>query len=521
MQLEVEQLTGAYRRAVDAVEVQRKPYANGFRWTITMHEPRGNIGLLQVDGSTLLGRGGKVEARGVQDGDADLVPGSFTREVQAIVVDSVGPLNETSAFVVEFEGHITQPLPYDVSARELRSALQRLPSIHATSVTRQAIQTGPRDGYEWKVEFAHTSHETVRGAGNLGIMGVDASGCIGMNVRGFASELVRGTNPLRVVVNQLESGKEYSTRVTAFNSRGASIGAQSSARVLVSTQPGPVLSPQLTVASAAQLQVQFSTASDNGGSAIESYRIERFSSEPVHEVQVITVSAASRTIGTARPSGVEEVQVVSTTADLNDIQGSFRVQFGSEVSEDIPHDATASQLEAILERTGSVRNVEVVRTPSWKRLPGLYRARQEVDPTNGTGFVHVTRLDSTVDTIALQPGVTAVRLLTAFDHADSETANTFIVTSDASRAPGSAGAGGADSFVLSKATDPYAALQPDSWNGPAQGDCSVWVAGHGYNWRITFIETAHVGDVPEMVALPGTSWSGTNVVASVVTERQG
>jgi len=84
------------------------------------------------------------------------------------------------------------------------------------------------------------------------------------------------------------------------------------------------------------------------------------------------------------PSGIEEVQTITTTADSDDIQGAFRVQIGGELSDDIPHDATAAQLEAILERTGLVRNVAVQRVRSWKRLEGTYRAKQEA-----SGYIFV------------------------------------------------------------------------------------------------------------------------------------
>ena len=249
-----------------------------------MHEPRGNIGLLRVDGSTLVGRGGSVKSKEISAGSANIMPHSFTREVQAIVVDAVGELSDGSTFNVEFEGYTALTIPSNCTSGALRNALEALPSLHAVSVTRSPIRNGIRSGFEWLVTFAHTSHETARGAGNLPLIGVNMQGCIGMNVRGFAEEVVRGTNPLHVEISGLRTGAEYGLRVTAVNSRGPGVGEIATDRVLVSKQPSPPLLPILRTSGASELEISFAPGASNGGDAVESYRVERFIGEPVPEI---------------------------------------------------------------------------------------------------------------------------------------------------------------------------------------------------------------------------------------------
>jgi len=98
--------------------------------------------------------------------------------------------------------------------------------------------------------------------------------------------------------------------------------------------------------------------------------------------------------------------------------------------------------------------------------------------------------------------------------------NTFIVAADASLAPGSPGVGGAAWFAATDESDPYASSSI-GWGAPASSDYSIWVDGHGYNWQVTFLETAHSGNVVEMEGLPGTGWAGTNVEVLVRTETDG
>jgi len=115
----------------------------------------------------------------------------------------------------------------------------------------------------------------------------------------------------------------------------------------------------------------------------------------------------------------------------------------------------------------------------------------------------------------LAPGTADIRLLTSFEYPDAPTVNTFVVASDVSLAPASAGAGGASYFVLANASDATAALDAGAWDVVPDGSYAVWVPGFGYQWTVTFTEVAHVGDQIEMMALPGTGWAGTNINAAV------
>jgi len=59
----------------------------------------------------------------------------------------------------------------------------------------------------------------------------------------------------------------------------------------------------------------------------------------------------------------------------------------------------------------------------------------------------------------------------------------------------------------------------EKYYGPSSNSTYLYRWAYGYEWRITF--TSQIGNLPEIVASPSISWTGTNPTINVFTEREG
>ena len=505
---------GAYSQAYEPIEVNRAPYENGFKWFITFNGLSGDVGTLQADSSGLLGVKPTVTTNEVLKGRADIVPGSFSFEEQLISIEALSPLSGT--FTLDFEDEQTEPISVGASAADLAAALDGLSSIHTVSVSAvpalaysefgahpshpaatHSEVASPARASAWMVTFTHMVHERYQGAGNIGMLRMNASLTLGTALRASVTEFKRGTEPLRLVLSGLSAGVSYFARVTAYNSRGHGLPSSVVSETPTS-QPGPPEHVSVAVSNADSLDISWKAPQSFGGEPLSSFSVQWYAEPPVRPVQTVSVSASS---------GVPDVQHIQTLADADDIQGAFRVVMGNSTSEDIPHDASAAQVKQALLRMPSVNAVEVSRAPSWIRIPGTFRLEQ--------GESSVTVSDGgTAALLPLQltPG-TDLRVGTAEQFTEPADLPAFRVCSSCG-APTTAGFTLADARLSGSST-------AATWEGETFEYYVLYKPGHGYVWSVTFSETGHVGRQERLVAEPGTGFIGTNVALQTRSKRAG
>ena len=94
------------------VGVTRAAFRHGYRWDVTFKGRRGDLGLMQADGTLLAGDDPSVIVRQRTAGKADLIPGSFTFEEQAVAVSARSAVT-SGTFRLRFEGKPTAPIRFD------------------------------------------------------------------------------------------------------------------------------------------------------------------------------------------------------------------------------------------------------------------------------------------------------------------------------------------------------------------------------------------------------------------------
>ena len=74
-------------------------------------------------------------------------------EVQRIETSATGN-NLGGTFMVSFEGHSTSALPFDISANDMKDALEKMPTIGNVEVIRYPVDpTHPSNGLRWVITF--------------------------------------------------------------------------------------------------------------------------------------------------------------------------------------------------------------------------------------------------------------------------------------------------------------------------------------------------------------------------------
>ncbi len=76
------------------------------------------MSLLKANGNNLTGNNPLVKVAAVRDGNADITPGSFTPEVQSIVVHSLSVAG--GSFKIDFEGRLTEPISVHASGNAVK-----------------------------------------------------------------------------------------------------------------------------------------------------------------------------------------------------------------------------------------------------------------------------------------------------------------------------------------------------------------------------------------------------------------
>ncbi|RHY35451.1 hypothetical protein DYB32_000104 [Aphanomyces invadans] len=475
MTAELTSITGNVKTDGTPIKVMRNAMGWGYSWKITFLANLGNLARLGVDYSMVQGDFPQVEVREITQGVQDIVPGSFTYEVQDIYTTSASPLAGT--FVLSFHGVSTTPISVTASALEVQRALEGLTTIYSAKVTKTVVSSTLHTAV-WSVTFAHVESDVLVGSGNIFRMIVEStaftSGTLG---RVAVAEKVKGTNPFQFRATGLVTGTKYYVRVMAYNSQGFGSNSSPFAAGVPRTQPGPPSNVMTTVQDSTTLNVAWGPPSVTGGAAIDQYKVEWFRAPGLPVEQTITTSATR---------GIQEVQQVTSFASTPSLGGFFKLTYKGYTTANIAWNALATGAGSVkekLERIPSLGTVYVTRTTSLRTVPNLY-----------------VMLATTTTAIAQAP-ITDVATCCGFAVGNA------LVIAGQSRTITALAAGGTTITLNADAATTTVPVQ-------------VFRSANGYQWTITF-GPMHVGDVPPLVVSPSDNWGGSAPGIYVSTVQDG
>ena len=488
MRAQLRVLTGFESLDANPIYVTRTTgSSNGYRWTVTFNMPLGNVEMLRFDDSKLEGYNPRMEASVLTEGRSDMTPGDFTLEIQSLSTSASNDITE-GEIDLTFEGN-TVTVPFDVSAFNMKDALQSLSTIHTVTVSRESI--GEFQGtYLWKITFTHLAHEREQGAGDIGLLLASpntlnplASSGRFVNANVHVSENVKGTKAYRFNIEGLEPGTPYFVRVFARN--GVDVGASS---LVVQNyprgQPSAPIDLSMSVISQTSLKAHWKEPVSNGGSEITAYEVEWYDRVPVNEVQILTLSANSH---------VTEIQSIETTSMENNMEGFFRLRFEGQTTDDISVTADENEVRDKLRRLSTIGDVTVTRDSS--RFPLVGKIKIERDSSE------ILSTDNLNPSYSQDPSFPEIFIL-----GERYCISAFGSSSD-SDWPYTASLADCDTELSS------------TWSGESVQNVKAYKWAYGYVWTVSF--TSHVGDVEQLQAIAGTLFSGTHASINVRTETEG
>lgn len=473
-------VSGVQELAVNPVSVTRVPYRNGYRWSVTFRAWKGDLALLHGDGTLLVGDDPSLIFKETVAGDADIYPGDYTNEVQAVTISSLSVVSGT--FALAFEGKEVASLAFDETAESFKAKLEAIDTIFCGDVKRFMVDAD-LNLYSWHITLAWLNGEVVPGAGNLGLFTVLSTDNLdGNGVDVGVYELVTGTNPLEHAIPNLLPGVRYYARVAAHNSRGYGFFSDVSTG-LPQGQPGPPLEPTLAISGGSAITASWSRPSSDGGAAITGYKVEWYSTEDTgtNEVQMITTSAKK---------GVSEVQTVSIMADEDNLGGYYKLSFDGQSTGNIAWDAPATGTDSVkekLERLPGVGDADVIQDYSRVAVAGL-RVDVLVGADNATAG----------NSSALLPSQSGL-----------EVNDVIFLAGYRARVRGFSSDG---ETLLFGSMDDYTETAYFEEDFGAEG-VIVEKWAYGYEYTVTF--TSYNGDAPLMEASASDGWAGTNPVIAI------
>ncbi len=485
METAIHGISGVDELGINPVSVTRSALKNGYRWKITFQARRGNLGLINADGSLLTGDAPSIEVEKHTTGSADIHPGSYTLEQQSVTVVGNAPI--TGTFTLSFHGQNTDAISTTESADDFKQKLQALSSLHIVDVTREIVTA--HGHVTWRIKMSWLENQIAAGAGDISLLRLeDSSGLVGNGAGVEIFEMVKGTLPLTYSLSSLDLGKEYFARVAAHNTIGISPFSYVSSGT-PSSQPGPPVDLRLSIESGTSLRANWFPPQDSGGSEVTSYLVEWWKeNEPgISEIQMIT---------TAADRGEFEVQIVSLRSDANNLGGTYTLSFPGEVETtnpiafDSPPVGLGSVKEA-LEGLSSVGEVDVSQDFSFSVIPSLL-----IDVRDGNNVVTLAS-DSPLN--PLQAGLSY---------------NDLIVLGTGFRARVKAVTTGSISLGTEADTDTDL-----NFSGGDADSVHIERWSFGYEYAITF--TSFNGNVPLLLAEPSNGWTGKNPSISVNEVHRG
>jgi len=149
LEVVLNELLGVRHIATAPVTVSRHNWIRGYKWFVTFHGFRGDVGLIQVDLTMLLGDHVQMKVSEQVKGFGDIIPGEYTYEVQTIRTTALSAISSGS-FVLDMAGYKTPSIDFNETAESFRQKLEFIPTIYTVKVTRET-QSSKYGLYAWTV----------------------------------------------------------------------------------------------------------------------------------------------------------------------------------------------------------------------------------------------------------------------------------------------------------------------------------------------------------------------------------
>jgi hypothetical protein len=286
-------------QTVGKVRVERTgPISNGFMWEVTFLQNVGNVPLISLDPTGLVGNGiftdvselikgtepsfdqGTVGIHEMPLGSTELV---VPEEVQEIALSAQAE-DVDGYFYINFMGEVTQKIYHNFTEAEMEEALLGLSTVTAITVTKrftyQSTVAPVSDyGWVWAVTFTQQPGDlpsllvytgqkttTVAAGGTL----------LGTGTKVTVSEVVKGVVPTYFVTPAtLTPGATYFARVSAYNSEGWSAPALAALSTVTENQlPEAPLNVAVSVYSSTSLEVSWTAVPHSGGDPVSRYLVQ-------------------------------------------------------------------------------------------------------------------------------------------------------------------------------------------------------------------------------------------------------
>jgi hypothetical protein len=442
----------------DALQITRSSVdgQRGYSWSITFLLYDGDVPNIVVDSSAISGIGKQVVMSELTKGNT---------------------LN--GSFAIIYGAHTTTPIPYNASANAVKLALQSLPSVGSVAVDRTMINN--HGLFTWRVQF-------MTNAGDLPFMTVDATNLGGCTSSVAVTETVKG-NTTREVQTLTTTGamvtstiQEIQT-VTDDNLGGTfnlTIGSNTTTNLAFDADSATVKAALEALPSIPVGSLAVNKTSGVGGAATWLVTFQKdLGNIPEMAVQ-------SSLTGTS--SNVTTRVVQDGVSYANPLGGVFTITYQDvndniATTTDLPHDATAQQVEDALIALYNLGTVQVSR----------------IGPDYNDAFTwSVTFLTEGGNLFLMR--VNATRL--------TGTSAAIRVTQTVAGSPMVDGSftlslrGGTTGPIPHNATtsEMREALEASS----SIDSVAVSRSGHdgngGYKWTVTFVGAAVVGDIPLLTA---------------------
>merc|ERR1711998_580562 len=286
-------------QTVGKVRVERTgPISNGYMWEVTFLQNVGNVPLISLDPTGLVGNGiftdvselikgtepsfdqGTVGIHEMPLGSTELV---VPEEVQEIALSAQAE-DVDGYFYVNFMGEVTQKIYHNFTEAEMEEALLGLSTVTAITVTKrftyQSTVAPVSDyGWVWAVTFTQQPGDlpsllvytgqkttTVAAGGTL----------LGTGTKVTVSEAVKGVLPTYFVTPPaLAPGTTYFARVSAYNSEGWSTPAVAALSTTTKDQlPAAPLDVAVSVYDSTSLEVSWTAPPHTGGEQISRFLVQ-------------------------------------------------------------------------------------------------------------------------------------------------------------------------------------------------------------------------------------------------------
>jgi hypothetical protein len=286
-------------QTVGKVQVERTgPVSNGFMWEVTFLQNVGDLPLVSVDPSGLIGSNVATDVSELIKGTSptfdqgtvgihEMPLGSMELtvpdEVQEIALSAQAE-DVDGYFYVTFMGETTEKIYHNFTAEEMEATLLGLSTVTAISVTKrftyQSTVAPLSDyGWVWSVTFTAQSGDLpsmLVYTGQKTRTSAAGGSLLGTGTKVTVTEAVKGVLPTYFVTEAtLTPGATYFARVSAYNSEGWSAPALAVLSTTTENQlPSAPLEVGVSVYTDTSLEVSWMPPAHTGGDPISRYLVQ-------------------------------------------------------------------------------------------------------------------------------------------------------------------------------------------------------------------------------------------------------